>query len=156
MINKVILVGDVWKDPEERTTKKEGVSIAILSVVTKEFYKNPSGEYTEKKEWHTIISFGETAKYLLEKIKKGDVVYVEGQIQTREFVDTETNKKNYIREININRNGVVKKIFNRKRESSSIDLIDSMGDENRDKHDTDADRAKQNDNDDNEDDDLLF
>lgn len=146
MINKVILVGDVWKDPEERTTKKEGLSMAILNIVTKEFYKNPSGEYIEKKEWHNIVTFGETAKYLLEKIKKGDVVYVEGQIQTRETVDLETNKKSYLKEIIINRTGVIKKIFARKKEAS-VDLIDSMSDETTNE---DLDRDKD------EDDDLLF
>ena len=145
MINKVILVGDVWKDPEERTTKKEGVSMAILSIVTKEFYKNAAGEYTEKKEWHNIVSFGETAKYLLEKIKKGDVAYIEGQIQTRETIDSETKKKNYIKEILINRNGSVKKLFSRKRESS-VDLIDSISEDNNNNNKSEEDNE----------DDLLF
>ena len=145
MINKVILVGDVWKDPEERTTKKEGTSMGILSVVTKEFYKNASGEYTEKKEWHNIVCFGETAKYMLEKVKKGDVVYVEGQIQTRESIDNESGKKNYIKEIIINRGGSIKKLFSKKRESS-VNLIDGMNE------DTDS---KITDEDDSEED-LLF
>ena len=149
MINKIILVGDVWKDPEERITKKDGSSIGILSLVTKEFYKNPTGEYIEKKEWHSIVTFGETAKYLLEKIKKSDVVYVEGQLQTRELVDNESGKKTYIKEVVINRSGMVKKLFSKKREAS-VDLIDSMSE------DVSTNNTKHGQEEDDEDEDLLF
>lgn len=123
MVNITILVGDIWKDPEERTTKIEGSSIVILSVVTKEFIKNADGEFITKAEWHTVTAFGDHARYILEKFNKGDTVFVMGKMQTREYIDKD-NKKVYIKEIIINRNGIVKKLFNKKKLNENLVFFD--------------------------------
>lgn len=129
MINKVILVGDIWKDPLEKTTTK-GETMCILYLVTKEFYadkNNPDGKlYTEKKEWHNIVTFGNTAQYILKNIHVGDIVYVEGQLQTREIMEGDTKK--YLKDILVNRSGTVKKIYSKKRETNTMTLSDDMND----------------------------
>lgn len=119
MINKVILVGDAWKDPIERTTTK--TNMCILHLVTKEYTldnKNTGTDkiYVEKKEWHNIVAFGTTAEYILKNIHLGDIVYVEGQIQTREIPEKDGEAKKYVKEVIINRNGVVKKLYSKKRD----------------------------------------
>jgi single-strand DNA-binding protein len=127
MINKIILVGDVWKAPLERTTTK-GETMCVLYLVTKEYQldknnlNNDNKSYTEKKEWHNIVAFGPVAQYILKNIHVGDIVYVEGQLQTREVIDG-TNKK-YLKDIIINRSGVVKKIYSKRKQEGSITLSD--------------------------------
>ena len=117
MINKVILVGDIWKEPLEKTTTK-GETMCVLYLVTKEYYSdknntnNDNKLYTEKKEWHNIVTFGITAQYILKNIHVGDIVYVEGQLQTREVMEGDTKK--YLKDILVNRSGIVKKIYSKK------------------------------------------
>lgn len=144
MINKVILLGDVWKDPTERTTTKNETTMCILNMVTKELITDKNNTnvenkvYTEKKEWHTVVCFGHTAQYVIKNIKTGDIVYVEGQIQTREVVD-ESGTKKYIRDIIINRNGNVKKVISKKpRENLQDNTTENVTTENVDT-DTDTD-----------------
>jgi len=87
-VNKVILVGSLGKDPEIRTTQ-DGKKIANLSVATSESWKDKnSGERKEKTEWHRVSIFNEgLAKVAESYLKKGSKVYLEGQIQTRKWVD---------------------------------------------------------------------
>lgn len=87
-VNKVILVGNVGKDPEVRTTQSGG-KIVNLSVATSESWKDKSsGERKEKTEWHRVVVFNDGLAGVAERyIKKGSKVYIEGQLQTRKWTD---------------------------------------------------------------------
>lgn len=84
-VNKVILVGNLGKDPETRYMP-EGGAITNISLATTESWKDKaSGEKKEKTEWHRVSFFGKLAEIAGEYLKKGSQVYVEGRIQTREY-----------------------------------------------------------------------
>jgi single-strand DNA-binding protein len=87
-INKVILVGNLGKDPEIRRTQ-DGRPIANLSVATSESWRDKAtGERKEKTEWHRVVIFNEgLAKVAEQYLKKGAKVYIEGQLQTRKWTD---------------------------------------------------------------------
>ena len=87
-VNKVILVGNLGKDPEVRRTQ-EGSPIVHLSVATSESWRDKnSGERKEKTEWHRVVIFNENiAKVAEQYLKKGAKVYIEGQLQTRKWQD---------------------------------------------------------------------
>jgi len=87
-VNKVILVGNLGKDPEIRRTQ-DGRAIANLSVATSESWRDKAtGERKEKTEWHRVVIFSEPlAKVAEQYLKKGAKVYVEGQLQTRKWTD---------------------------------------------------------------------
>lgn len=93
-VNKVILVGNVGKDPEIRMTQ-DGRPIANLSLATSESWRDKSsGERKEKTEWHRIVIFNEgLAKIAGEYVKKGSKVYIEGQLQTRKWTDKDGIEK---------------------------------------------------------------
>ncbi len=83
-VNKVILVGNLGKDPEIRYTQG-GTAIARFSLATSERFKNKDGEWEEKTEWHQVIFFGRLAEVCGEYLHKGKQVYVEGRLQTRKW-----------------------------------------------------------------------
>ncbi len=87
-VNKVILVGNLGKDPEIRRTQ-DGRPIANLSVATSETWRDKAtGERKEKTEWHRVVIFSEgLAKIAEQYLKKGAKVYIEGQLQTRKYTD---------------------------------------------------------------------
>ncbi|MEL7491563.1 MAG: single-stranded DNA-binding protein [Pseudomonadota bacterium] len=87
-VNKVILIGNLGKDPEIRQTK-DGRPIANLSIATSETWKDRNtGERREKTEWHRVVVFSEGLARIAEQyLKKGSKVYVEGQLQTRKWQD---------------------------------------------------------------------
>src|SRR6476660_6017292 len=87
-VNKVILVGNLGRDPEVRHTQ-DGRSIVNLSVATSENWRDKqSGERKERTEWHRVVIFNENlAKVAEQYLKKGSKVYVEGQLQTRKYTD---------------------------------------------------------------------
>ncbi len=87
-VNKVILVGNLGKDPEIRRTQ-DGRPIANLSVATSEQWRDKAtGERKEKTEWHRVVIFSEgLAKVAEQYLKKGAKVYIEGQLQTRKWTD---------------------------------------------------------------------
>src|SRR5882757_2691632 len=87
-VNKVILVGNLGRDPEVRSTQ-DGRKIVNLSVATSESWKDKmSGERREKTEWHRVVIFNENLAGIAERfLKKGSKVYLEGQIQTRKYTD---------------------------------------------------------------------
>jgi single-strand DNA-binding protein len=87
-VNKVILIGNVGKDPEVRSTQ-DGREIANLTLATSESWKDKStGERKEKTEWHKISIFNENlVKVVKSYVKKGSKLYIEGQLQTRKWVD---------------------------------------------------------------------
>jgi single-strand DNA-binding protein len=93
-VNKVILVGNLGKDPEIRRTQ-DGRPIANLSIATSESWRDKNtGERKEKTEWHRVVIFSEgLAKIAEQYLKKGSKVYVEGQLQTRKYTDKDGNEK---------------------------------------------------------------
>lgn len=93
-VNKVILVGNVGKDPEVRRTQ-DGKAIVNLSIATSESWRDKnSGERKEKTEWHRVVIFNEQlAKIAEQYVQKGSKLYVEGQLQTRKWTDKDGNDK---------------------------------------------------------------
>lgn len=90
-LNKVILIGNLGKDPEiisfENGTKKMTVSLA-----TNESYRDKDGNIKEQTEWHNLVSFGQIAQDIADRRRnyiKGDTMYVEGRIKTRQYVDSQ-------------------------------------------------------------------
>jgi len=87
-INKVILVGNLGKDPELRYTTNQ-TAVASFSLATSERRKDASGNWADHTEWHNIITFGKTAENCAQYLKKGRQAYIEGKIQTRKWQDKE-------------------------------------------------------------------
>jgi single-strand DNA-binding protein len=93
-VNKVILIGNLGKDPEVRKTQ-DGKSIVNFSVATSETWKDRNtGERREKTEWHRVVVFSEGLARIAEQyLKKGSKVYIEGQLQTRKWTDQSGQEK---------------------------------------------------------------
>jgi len=96
-VNKVILVGNLGKDPELRYTAS-GAAVATFSLATSERYKDRDGNSQEKTEWHNIVAWRQLAEICGKYLHKGRQVYIEGRIQTRSYDDRDGNKR-YITEI---------------------------------------------------------
>ena len=96
-INKVILVGNLGKDPEVRHLEG-GISVANFTLATNEYYKDKQGTRVERTEWHNIAAWRGLAEMAEKYLKKGQQVYVEGKIRTRQYQDKE-NQTRYITEI---------------------------------------------------------
>ena len=88
MVNKVILVGNLGKDPQTRATPN-GQEVATLTVATSEKYKDKAGELQERTEWHTVVVWGKQAESCGKYLSKGRQVYVEGRLATRKWTDKE-------------------------------------------------------------------
>ena len=97
MVNKVILIGRVGKDPDIRHLD-QGVSVASFSLATSETYKNKNGEKITNTEWHNIVMWRQLAVIAENFIRKGSLIYIEGRIRTRSYDDQE-GKKRYVTEI---------------------------------------------------------
>ena len=92
-INKVILVGNLGRDPEVRHTAS-GSKIVHLSVATSDNWRDKNGERQEKTEWHRVVIFNSNLADFAERaLKKGSKVYVEGSLQTRKFTDSNGTEK---------------------------------------------------------------
>jgi single-strand DNA-binding protein len=87
-VNKVILVGNLGRDPETRYTTN-GDAVTNIRVATTDTWKDKNGEKQEKTEWHTVVFFGRQAEIAGEYLKKGRQVYIEGRLQTRKWQDKE-------------------------------------------------------------------
>jgi len=98
MINKVILVGRLGKDPEIRSTPG-GTSVARFTVATDEKFTDKAGEKQERTEWHNITAWGKLGEICGQYLKKGKLVYIEGSIRTDSWDDKETGVKKYRTEI---------------------------------------------------------
>ena len=85
-VNKVILVGNLGKDPEVRYMPS-GDPIANITIATSSRYKNKAGEMVEETEWHRVTFFGRLAEIASQYLKKGRPVYVEGRIKTNKYTD---------------------------------------------------------------------
>jgi single-strand DNA-binding protein len=91
-VNKVILVGNVGRDPEIRYMPS-GDAMANLSLATTDTWKDKNGEKQEKTEWHRVVIFGKTAEIAGQYVKKGSQIYIEGRLQTRKWTDKEGQEK---------------------------------------------------------------
>lgn len=96
-LNKVMLIGNLGKDPELRYTP-DGLAILKFSIATSEYFNDKSGNKTEKTTWHNIVLFGKIAQNLANYLNKGKQVFVEGRINNRSY-DKQDGSKGYITDI---------------------------------------------------------
>lgn len=96
-LNKVLLIGNVGKDPEIRHLQG-GASVATITLATSERYKDRNGESRELTEWHTIIAWRQLADLAENYIRKGSQIFVEGRIRSRSW-DDQNGQKRYVTEI---------------------------------------------------------
>lgn len=98
MINKVILVGNLGRDPEIRSTAS-GTPVANLSLATNRKWKDRDGNPQEQTEWHRIVVFGRQAEIAGQYLGRGRQIYVEGRLQTRSWEDRQTGETKYSTEV---------------------------------------------------------
>jgi single-strand DNA-binding protein len=91
-INKVILIGNLGRDPEVRYTPS-GTAVANFSVATTDNWTNKDGDKQSRTEWHRVVAWGRLGETCGEYLSKGSQVYIEGSIQTNEWEDKEGNKR---------------------------------------------------------------
>mgnify|MGYP000887000632 CR=1 FL=1 len=91
-LNKVMLIGNLGKDPEVRYTTS-GQAVATFSLATSEKFKTKSGDWEERTEWHRVTLWGKQAEIASEYLAKGKTVYIEGRLQTRKWTDRDGNEK---------------------------------------------------------------
>jgi single-strand DNA-binding protein len=91
-VNKVILIGNLGRDPEVKYTQN-GTAVANLNIATNEVWTDKAGQKQERTEWHRVVVWGKQAQVLSELLTKGKQVYVEGSLQTRSWDDREGNKR---------------------------------------------------------------
>ena len=92
MVNRVILVGHLGGDPEMRYTSS-GTPVTNFSLATNERWNNQNGERQERTEWHKIVTWSKLAEISNQYLTKGQLVFIEGRIQTREWDDRDGNKR---------------------------------------------------------------
>lgn len=97
-MNKVILIGNVGRDPEMRSTAG-GTPIATFSLATNRRWKDRDGQRQEQTEWHSVVAFGRTAEVAGQYLSKGSRAAVEGRLQTRSWDDPQTGSKRYRTEV---------------------------------------------------------
>ena len=96
-VNKVILIGNLGRDPETRYMPS-GDAMVNLNLATTDQWKDKNGEKQEKTEWHRVVIFGKTAEIAGQYLRKGSQVYIEGRLQTRKWTDKD-NQERYTTEI---------------------------------------------------------
>ncbi len=92
MLNKVMLIGNLGKDPEIRYTQS-GAAVATFNVATTENWKDKDGQKQESTEWHRVVAWAKLAETCGEYLHKGSKVYIEGKLQTRKWQDQNGNDK---------------------------------------------------------------
>lgn len=100
MVNRVTLIGNTGRDPEIRTLEN-GAKVAKFSVATDEGYKDTSGNWVDRTEWHEVVGWRGLAERAERSLKKGMLVYVEGKLSTRKWQDKDGNDR-YRTEITAN------------------------------------------------------
>jgi len=100
-VNKVILVGNLGKDPEVKYTP-QGTPVAKFSLATNERFKDKDGNWQDRTEWHNITAWARTAEIAGEYLKKGNKVYIEGSLRTHSWDDKTSGQKKYMTEIIVN------------------------------------------------------
>ena len=101
-VNKVILVGNLGKDPEVKFTPS-GVPVAKFSLATNERYKDKGGEWQDRTEWHNIVAWQRLAEIVGEYVKKGSKIYIEGRLQTSSWEDKQSGEKKHVRPAELRR-----------------------------------------------------
>lgn len=91
-VNKVILIGNVGRDPETRYTA-DGAAVVNASVATTRYYKDSGGNKQEETEWHRVVFFGRIAEIANEYLRKGSKAYIEGRLRTRKWADKSGGEK---------------------------------------------------------------
>ncbi|MEE8335243.1 MAG: single-stranded DNA-binding protein [Candidatus Neomarinimicrobiota bacterium] len=122
-VNKVVLVGHLGGDPDSRYTPS-GTAVVNFTLATNEAWRDSNGDSQEKTEWHRCVMFGKSAELAGEWLKKGQLVYIEGKLQTRNWEDKDGNKR-YTTEI-------VSDVFTmlgRKMTESEKPVVTSSGDD---------------------------
>jgi single-strand DNA-binding protein len=100
-VNKVILLGNVGKDPEIRSTAS-GAMVANFTLATSDRFQDAQGNWQDRTEWHNLVAFKRLAEIVRDYVKKGSKLYIEGKIQTRSWEDKDTRAKRYKTEIIVN------------------------------------------------------
>jgi single-strand DNA-binding protein len=91
-LNKVLIIGTLGRDPEARQTSS-GNTVVNISLATNERYKDSSGNWTDRVEWHRVVAFGTRAETMAKYLRKGSSVYIEGNLQTREWDNKDGQKQ---------------------------------------------------------------
>jgi single-strand DNA-binding protein len=91
-VNKVILIGNLGRDPEVRYIR-DGTAVANMRIATTETWNDQNGQKQERTEWHRIVAWGKLAEIAKEYLTKGRQIYVEGRLQTRSWDDRDGNKR---------------------------------------------------------------
>ncbi|MEP7080081.1 MAG: single-stranded DNA-binding protein [Ginsengibacter sp.] len=121
-INKVILVGNLGKDPEYKKLQ-DGTAVAKLTLATTESFRDKTGELQNRTDWHTIIAWRGLADLAEKYMHKGSLLYIEGKLRNRQYDDKEGNKK-YVVEVD-----AVELIMLDKKEKSTNDEPENESDE---------------------------
>jgi single-strand DNA-binding protein len=100
-VNKVILIGNLGKDPELKYTPS-GTPVAKFPLATNERFKDKDGQWQDRTEWHNITAWARTAEIAGEYLKKGGKVYIEGSLRTHSWDDKQSGQKKYMTEIIVN------------------------------------------------------
>jgi single-strand DNA-binding protein len=100
-VNKVLLLGNVGKDPEIRATGG-GTMVASFTLATSDRQKDAQGNWQDRTEWHNLKAFGRTAEIVRDYVKKGHKLFIEGKITTSSWDDKESGQKRYRTEILVN------------------------------------------------------
>jgi single-strand DNA-binding protein len=100
-VNKVILLGNIGKDPEVKFLPS-GSAVATFSIATSERFKDKGGEWQDRTEWHNLVAFGKVAEIIRDYVKKGAKLYVEGSLRTQSWDDKTSGQKRYKTEIVVN------------------------------------------------------
>jgi len=98
MLNKVMLIGNLGRDPEVRSTTS-GQQVANFTLATNRRWTDKGGQRQEQTEWHQIVCWGKTAEIAAQYLTKGKQIFVEGRIQTRSWEDRQSGEKKYRTEI---------------------------------------------------------
>jgi single-strand DNA-binding protein len=97
-VNKVILIGNLGKDPEIKYTP-QGTAVAKITLATNERFKGKDGQWQDRTEWHNVVLWQRLAEIAGEYLKKGGKVYIEGRLQTRSWDDKQSGQKKYMTEV---------------------------------------------------------
>jgi single-strand DNA-binding protein len=100
-VNKVILIGNLGKDPEVKYTP-QGTPVAKFTIATNERFKDKEGQWQDRTEWHNVVAWQRTAEIVGEYCKKGGKVYIEGSLRTHSWDDKTSGQKKYMTEIVVN------------------------------------------------------
>tara|TARA_B100000795_G_scaffold69759_1_gene48652 strand:- start:2225 stop:2623 length:399 start_codon:yes stop_codon:yes gene_type:complete len=119
-VNKVILIGNLGKDPDIRYLDN-GVAVANMSIATTENYKNKKGDRVSQTEWHEIVLWRGLAEIAEKYLKKGSSVYIEGKIRTNKWVDKEGVTRNKVEIMADKMNMLSKSINNEDVSDNSLD-----------------------------------